>query len=135
MPDERYFSMPSAEVGGDVRRNRALNCWPCVRSLIHSPEAVIHSPAAMVAAWPTIVTMSRCPRALARRTQKPFSALWYVTRSTKPANTSSADGSDCCFMAAMRSSRLIVASPSSIADERSRLGDGGAQPGSPLVYL
>ncbi len=24
--------MPSAEVGGDVRRNRALNCWPCVRS-------------------------------------------------------------------------------------------------------
>ena len=23
--------MPSAEVGGDVRRNRALNCWPCVR--------------------------------------------------------------------------------------------------------
>ena len=30
--------MPSAEVGGDVRRNRALNCWPCVRSLTHSPE-------------------------------------------------------------------------------------------------
>jgi hypothetical protein len=48
MPDERYFSMPSAEVGGDVRRNRALNCWPWVRSLTHSPEAVIHSPAAMV---------------------------------------------------------------------------------------
>src|SRR6516225_5089810 len=37
MPDERYFSMPSAEVGGDVRRNRALNCWPWVRSLTHSP--------------------------------------------------------------------------------------------------
>src|SRR5215813_6022481 len=49
MPDERYFSMPSAEVGGDVRRNRALNCWPWVRSLTHSPEAVIHSPAEMVA--------------------------------------------------------------------------------------
>ena len=88
MPDERYFSMPSAEVGGDVRRNRALNCWPCVRSLTHSPDAVIHSPAAMVAAWPTTVTTSRCPRALARRTQKPFSALWYVTRSTRPARTS-----------------------------------------------
>lgn len=67
--------MPSAESGSEVRRNRALNCWPWVRSLIHSPEAVIHSPAAMVAAWPTTVTMSRCPRALARRTQKPFSAL------------------------------------------------------------
>jgi hypothetical protein len=26
--------------------------------------------------WPTTVTTSRCPRALARRTQKPFSALW-----------------------------------------------------------
>ena len=26
MPDERYFSMPSAEVGGDVRKKRALNC-------------------------------------------------------------------------------------------------------------
>ena len=67
--------MPSADVGGEVRRNRALNCWPCVRSLTHSPDAVIHSPAAMVAAWPTTVTMSLCPRALARRTQKPFSAL------------------------------------------------------------
>jgi hypothetical protein len=69
MPDERYFSIPSAEVGGDVRRNRALNCWPWVRSLTHSPEAVIHSPAEMVATWPTTVTTSRCPRALARRTQ------------------------------------------------------------------
>jgi hypothetical protein len=68
--------MPSAEVGGAERRNCALNCWPWVRSLTHSPVAVIHSPAAMVAAWPTTVTTSRCPRALMRRTQKPFSALW-----------------------------------------------------------
>jgi NTE family protein len=45
MPDEMYLSMPSADVGGDVRRKRALNCWPWVRSLTHSPEAVIHSPA------------------------------------------------------------------------------------------
>jgi hypothetical protein len=51
-PDERYFSIPSAEVGGDVRRNLALTCWLCVRSLIHSPDAVIHSPAAIVAALP-----------------------------------------------------------------------------------
>ena len=35
--------------GSEVRRNLALNCWPWVRSLTHSPEAVIHSPAAMVA--------------------------------------------------------------------------------------
>jgi hypothetical protein len=45
--------MPSAESGSEVRRNLALNCWPWVRSLTHSPEAVIHSPAAMVAEWPT----------------------------------------------------------------------------------
>jgi hypothetical protein len=49
---------------------------PWVRSLTHWPEAMIHSPAEMAAAWPTTVTTSRCPRALARRTQKPFSALW-----------------------------------------------------------
>ena len=83
--------LPSAELGSEVRRNRALNCWPCIRSLTHSPDAVIHSPAAMVAAWPTTVTTSRCPRALARRTQKPFSTLWYVTRSTRPASTSCGD--------------------------------------------
>jgi hypothetical protein len=55
------------EVGGDVRRNRALNCWPWVRSLTHTPKAVIHSPAAIAAAWPTTVTTSRCPRALAHQ--------------------------------------------------------------------
>src|SRR3954452_11364978 len=76
--------MPSMDVGAEVLRNRALNCWPCVRSLIHSPDAVIHSPAEMLAAWPTTVTRSRCPRAFARRTQKPFSAFWKVTRSTRP---------------------------------------------------
>ena len=85
--------MPSIDVGAEVFRNRALNCWPWVRSLIHSPDAVIHSPAEIVAAWPTTVTRSRCPRAFARRTQKPFSALWKVTRSTRPASTSWVDDS------------------------------------------
>jgi hypothetical protein len=59
----------------------------------HSPDAVIHSPAAIVAACPTTVMRSRCPRAFARRTQNPFSALWNVTRSTSPANTSWVDDS------------------------------------------
>jgi hypothetical protein len=63
--------------------------------LTHSPDAVIHSPAEIVAAWPMTVTRSRWPRAFARRTQKPFSILWKVTRSTKPASTSWVDGS-CC---------------------------------------
>src|SRR6266478_9337655 len=95
IPEPRYFSMPSIEVGAEVRMKRALNCWPWVWSLTHSPDAVIHSPAEIVAAWPMTVTRSRWPRALARRTQKPFSLLWKVTRSTKPASTSWVDGS-CC---------------------------------------
>jgi hypothetical protein len=41
MPQPRYFSMLSIDVGAEVFRNRALNCWPWVRSLIHSPDAVI----------------------------------------------------------------------------------------------
>src|SRR6266568_1329830 len=108
MPEARYFSMPSTEVGAEVRRNRVLNCRPWVRSLTHSPDAVIHSPAAIVAAWPTTVTRSRCPRAFVRRTQKPFSTLWKVTRSTRPASTSLGDDSGCGFM-------RIVASPVSLS--------------------
>jgi hypothetical protein len=41
---------------------------------------------------------SRCPHAFARRTQKPFSSLWKVTRSTRPASTSWVDGSGCGFI-------------------------------------
>jgi hypothetical protein len=51
-----------------------------------------------IAACPITVTSSRCPRAFARRTQKPFSALWNVMRSTRPASTSWVDGSDCGFI-------------------------------------
>ena len=99
MPEPRYFSIPSTDVGAEVRMKRALNCWPWVWSLIHSPDAVTHSPAEMVAACPTTVISSRCPRALIRRTQKPLSSLWKVTRSTRPARTSWLDGSCCGFMA------------------------------------
>src|ERR1700726_3725031 len=98
MPEPRYFSIPSIDVGGEVRMNRALNCWPWEWSLIHSPDAVTHSPAEMVAACPTTVISSRCPRALIRRTQKPLLSLWKVTRSTRPARTSWVDGSCCGFM-------------------------------------
>src|SRR5215831_8544677 len=66
-----------------------------MRSFTHSPDAVIHSPAAIVAAYPTTVTRSRCPRAFARNTQNPFSVLWKVTRSTSPANTSWVDDCGC----------------------------------------
>ena len=40
------------------------------------------------------VTWSRLPRACTLRTQKPFSALWNVTRSTVPASAS--EGAVCC---------------------------------------
>ena len=46
-----------------------------VWSLVNSPDAVIHSPAEIMAACPTTVTRSRRPRAFALRTQKPFSEL------------------------------------------------------------
>ena len=41
--------MPSIELGAELSRKRALNCWPCVRSLTQLPDAVIHSPAEIVA--------------------------------------------------------------------------------------
>src|SRR5215475_4219160 len=88
--------MPSIELGAEARRKRALNCCACVRSLTQSPLAVIHSPGEIVAAWPTTVVRSRCPRALTRSTQKPVSALWKVTRSTAPASTSRSGGFEVC---------------------------------------
>jgi hypothetical protein len=59
--------MPSSEIGSEVFKNFALNCWPWVRSLIQSPVAVTHSPAEITAACPITVTSSRWPRALIRR--------------------------------------------------------------------
>jgi hypothetical protein len=86
VPEARYFSMPSTDVGSEVLRNRARNCWPWVRSLTQSPHAVIHSPADIVA--PTTVTRSRWLRALTRMTQKPFSAFWLVEAVVHHSNSS-----------------------------------------------
>ena len=83
IPDARYFSMPSAVVGSADRRKSARNCTPCVRSLTQRPLACTNSPAPIAAAWPTTVIRSRWPRAFTRRTQKPLSSLWKVTRSTR----------------------------------------------------
>ena len=69
---------------------------------------MIHSPAEIIAAWPTTVTRSRWPRAFALRTQKPFSPLWKVTRSTRPASTSWVDDSSVDFMT--RQDRLFSSS-------------------------
>jgi hypothetical protein len=45
-----------------------------IRPLIHRPPAWTNSPAPMAAARPTMVTRSRWPRALTRKTQKPLSS-------------------------------------------------------------
>src|SRR2546426_12669300 len=76
--------MPSAVVGGTVFMVVALHCSPCSLSLIHQPSALSHSPAVTEGSDPTTVVSSRCPRAFTRRTQKPLSSLWKVTRSIRP---------------------------------------------------
>ena len=80
--------MPSSVVGAVAFRKLARNWRPWVRSFVQVPAAWTHSPAEIIAAWPTTVTRSRCPRAFSRSTQKPFSSLWKVTRSTSPARFS-----------------------------------------------
>src|SRR5207302_3430664 len=75
----------------------ALDNNPAERALRCVAGFAQHSPAAITAAWPMTVINSRWPCALMRRTQKPFSALWKVTRSTRPARTSRvADSSWAC---------------------------------------
>ena len=86
--------MPSSVVGGAALRKAALNWSPCVRSLTQEPLAWTNSPAVIEAAAPTTVTSSRCPRTLTRSTQKPFSGLWKVTRSTSPASASRSGAAD-----------------------------------------
>jgi hypothetical protein len=56
--------------------------------LTQAPLAWTNSPAEIIAAWPRTVIRSRWPRALIRSTQNPFSSLWNVTRSTRPARAS-----------------------------------------------
>ena len=62
IPEARYFTIPSSDVGAEVFRKRARNCCPCARSLTHSPDAVIHSPAEIDAAWPTTVEIAMSAR-------------------------------------------------------------------------
>src|SRR5205823_9149383 len=83
-PLPRYLSIPSAVVGGTVFSVAALNCSPCSLSLTHQPSAVSHSPAVTDGREPTTVTSSGCPFTFTRRTQKPLSSLWKVTRSMSP---------------------------------------------------
>src|ERR1700687_1604844 len=87
-PLPRYRSIPSAVVAATVFMVLALNCSPCSLSLTHQPSAASHSPAVTEGSDPMTVVSSRCPRALTRRTQKPLSSLWKVTRSIRPETSS-----------------------------------------------
>jgi WD40 repeat protein len=78
-----------------------LNCRPCSLSLTHQPSALSHSPAVTEGSDPTTVVSSRCPRVFTRRTQKPLSSLWNVTRSISP-EISSVAGLRCGIAAFMR---------------------------------
>jgi len=80
----RYRSIPATVVGGTVFTVLALNCSPCSLSLTHQPSATSHSPAVTEGSDPMTVVSSRCPGVFTRRTQKPFSSLWKVTRSITP---------------------------------------------------
>jgi hypothetical protein len=106
--------MPSAVVGGTVFMLVALNCNPCSLSLTHQPAALSHSPAVTEGSDPMTVISSRCPRALTRRTQKPLSSLWKVTRSITPEISS---------VAGLRSGIAAVMLGDSFSHGRSALGD------------
>jgi hypothetical protein len=75
-----------AEVLRSLRRDpsaalhRAPSILPPNRPT-HQPTALSHSPAVTEGSDPTNVVSSLCPRVFTRRTQKPFSSLWKVTRS------------------------------------------------------
>src|SRR5262245_58471585 len=91
-PEARYFSMPSAVVGGTARISSALNCSPCCGSNTQEPAASMTSPAVMETILPTTVARPRLPRGMTRSTAKPVSGLWWVTRSTEPVSVSAMFG-------------------------------------------
>ena len=59
-----------------------------MRSLVQTPIHSMYSPGVMEAADPITVINSLSPLTLARKTQKPDSSLWKVTRSTEPERRS-----------------------------------------------
>jgi hypothetical protein len=58
--------------------------YPADLVLTHEPSAASYSPAVTEGNDPTTVVSLRCPLVFTRRTQKPLSSLWKVTRSMTP---------------------------------------------------
>ena len=105
--------MPLRVFGGAILTNTARNCLPCSRSVTQLPDAEAYSPGVTLGAWPTSVIRSRSPRTFSRSTQKPLSALWNVTRSTRPESCSSEGSEGAAVMAGW-----------SLCRARSRTGPG-----------
>src|SRR3954451_9917184 len=131
MPEPRYFSIPSSVVGGAERRKAALNWRPWTRSLTQVPLAWTNSPAPIAAAAPTRVTRSCWPRAFTRRTQKPVSGLWNVTRSTSPASASRSGASDAPGAAPDAGGPVRTEGGATVISRRDGYRSGAAQRGRP----
>ena len=97
MPEARYFSIPSAVVGGAARRKSARNCTPCVRSLTH-PRAVAAAdlrngrctrPGLPFGHWEDPVDALKCPIDLLpgddERRQKRIVCSWVSLHSSPTA--------------------------------------------------
>src|SRR5260370_7031688 len=101
--------MLAAVFGRETLTRTPLNCLPCWRSVPHVPDAEAYSPGATVGVCPTRVMSSRSPLTFSRRTQKPLSALWNVTRSTSPARRSGSGlGAPLGGLADMNEARVVV---------------------------
>ena len=90
MPLPRYFSMPSTDVGAEglqKPRFKLLAVEAVVDPFAGGGDPFAGRNRRRVADDGYQIAR---PRAFARRTQKPFSVLWKVTRSTRPARTSCA---------------------------------------------
>lgn len=85
--------MPSKVIGGEFLTNTARTYRPCPRWVTQFPKAEAYSAGETIGVWPIRVISSRSPFTFSRSTQKPFSALWKVTRSTNTGDAvESSDG-------------------------------------------
>ena len=92
-PPHLLTGIPFRRSGEDEQRRAPTPTLPvrvsslevsCSLSLTHQPSALSHSPAVTEGSDPMTVVSSRYPFLFTRRTQKPLSSLWKVTRSITP---------------------------------------------------
>jgi hypothetical protein len=86
IPEPRYFSMPSSDIGAEAFKNFAIYRSPWLRS-----DPFARCGDLLAGRDHRGIPYHRDQFAVAAhldpQTQKPFSSLWYVTRSIRPAST------------------------------------------------